>query len=220
MENKKENNNTNKYKDMFIKIKEAWKDPRKKAGIKLLGYFLFFIVLGVIVRISSSFENKEKNYVIDSTNQTTTIDSNETYREKQKSLIENKHNISYEINIGDVFYTINGTVKDNVVEGYLEENGSIKKIIIKDKVMYEVKDGIETHIEVNFDLNKIDLKNLINIFEMNNAYIDNKNNEKIYQYATSIEDITNNIFVYTNELNIFKIIINDDVSEYVLNFDN
>ena len=61
--NKEEKNN--KYKELYLKLKEAWKDPQKKAGIKLLCYFIFFFIFAILVRVSSNMEitntNKDTN---------------------------------------------------------------------------------------------------------------------------------------------------------------
>ena len=207
----------NRYKEVYNKFKEAWKDPRKRAGMKLLGYLIFFLVFIIMVRISSvinidNSDNSEEKV------ETTTV-SIESYREKQKELLENNHTINYEINIGDISYKINGTLKDNVIEGYLEEVSGIKKIVIRDNILYEVNNGIESVLDYQIDFYKINLKNIISIIENNNAYIDNKSEDKIYQYAININDVENSIYVYSNEKNIYKIIVKDSLSEYIMNFD-
>lgn len=44
MKNEK-GNKKEQIKELYSKFKIAWADPRKKAGIKLLGYLIFFIIL-------------------------------------------------------------------------------------------------------------------------------------------------------------------------------
>lgn len=216
---KKNENKNNKYKELYLKLKEDWKDPRKKAGIKLLGYLFFFLIFAIMVRVSSYINvNDNKNNTLKEN--VVTTESIESYREKQKSLLENNHTINYDITINDINYKINGTIKDNIVEGYLEEVSGIKKIVIKDNVLYEIKDGIEVILDLSIVMNKLNLKYLMSIVEQNQAYIDNSEDIKSYQYAININDLENIVIVYTNDKSIYKITISDSISNYVLTFDN
>lgn len=213
--NKDEKNN--KYKELYLKLKEAWKDPQKKAGIKLLCYFIFFFIFAILVRVSSNMEITNTNK--DTNNKEVVKENMESFREKQHALLNNNHNINYEIKIGDLIYKINGTIKNNIVEGYLESVDSIKKILIKDNILYDVTSGSEEVLDLGFEMSKLNIDYLVNVMEHNDAYIDNKQKIKSYQYAININDITNSIIVYTSDKIIEKIVITDLSSEYILVFD-
>ena len=214
--NKKEEKN-NKYKELYLKFKEAWKVPRKRAGIKLLGYLIFFFIFAIMVRVTSSIELSD---VDKNTTKKEVIKENlESFREKQNSLLDNNHNINYEINIGDLVYKINGDLKDHIIEGYLESNEGIKKVILKDNLLYDVTTGVEVVVDLGIEMSKLDINYLVNIMKTNDAYIEDKDNIKTYQYAININDNENTMVVYTNEKNIEKIVITDLSSKYILIFD-
>lgn len=214
--NKKEEKN-NKYKELYLKFKEAWKVPRKRAGIKLLGYLIFFFIFAIMVRVTSSIELSD---VDKNTTKKEVIKENlESFREKQNSLLDNNHNINYEINIGDLVYKINGDLKDHIIEGYLESNEGIKKVILKDNLLYDVTTGVDVVVDLGIEMSKLDINYLVNIMKTNDAYIEDKDNIKTYQYAININDNENTMVVYTNEKNIEKIVITDLSSEYILIFD-
>lgn len=214
--NKKEEKN-NKYKELYLKFKEAWKVPRKRAGIKLLGYLIFFFIFAIMVRVTSSIELSD---VDKNTTKKEVIKENlESFREKQNSLLDNNHNINYEINIGDLVYKINGDLKDHIIEGYLESNEGIKKVILKDNLLYDVTTGVDVVVDLGIVMSKLDINYLVNIMKTNDAYIEETDNIKTYQYAININDNENTMVVYTNEKNIEKIVITDLSSEYILIFD-
>lgn len=214
--NKKEEKN-NKYKELYLKFKEAWKVPRKRAGIKLLGYLIFFFIFAIMVRVTSSIELSD---VDKNTTKKEVIKENlESFREKQNSLLDNNHNINYEINIGDLVYKINGDLKDHIIEGYLESNEGIKKVILKENLLYDVTTGVDVVVDLGIEMSKLDINYLVNIMKTNDAYIEDKDNIKTYQYAININDNENTMVVYTNEKNIEKIVITDLSSEYILIFD-
>lgn len=214
--NKKEEKN-NKYKELYLKFKEAWKVPRKRAGIKLLGYLIFFFIFAIMVRVTSSIELSD---VDKNTTKKEVIKENlESFREKQNSLLDNNHNINYEINIGDLVYKINGDLKDHIIEGYLESNEGIKKVILKDNLLYDVTTGVDVVVDLGIEMSKLDINYLVNIMKTNDAYIEETDNIKTYQYAININDNENTMVVYTNEKNIEKIVITDLSSEYILIFD-
>lgn len=214
--NKKEEKN-NKYKELYLKFKEAWKVPRKRAGIKLLGYLIFFFIFAIMVRVTSSIELSD---VDKNTTKKEVIKENlESFREKQNNLLDNNHNINYEINIGDLVYKINGDLKEQIIEGYLESNEGIKKVILKDNLLYDVTTGVDVVVDLGIEMSKLDINYLVNIMKTNDAYIEETDNIKTYQYAININDNENTMVVYTNEKNIEKIVITDLSSEYILIFD-
>lgn len=206
-----------KIKELMNKYKEAKKDPRKKAGMKLLGYFIFFIILALLANIAGIIENSNSNNKIKIT--TTTTKAVDKYVEKQNKLITDKFNINYEIKYNDTIYKINGTLENNIINGYLEDVDNIKKIVIKNNVIYEIKNEIENELEVIFNINYINVEYILNVIKQSSAFIEDEESTKTYLYEIK-NDITTNIYVKTNEEYIEEIIINEDNNEYKLIFDN
>ena len=153
MKKNKENEKVNKLKEYYNKYKEAKKDPVKKAGMKLLGYFIFFLILVLIANISSEFDKKNTQ----TSTKTTTTKIIDSYVEKQNDLLTNKYNINYVITYNDKEYKINGILENNVLNGYLELDNEIKKIVIKDNLIYENN----VVLEQEFNLDNLNINNII-----------------------------------------------------------
>ncbi len=213
-------NKDNKIKVFFNKLKEAWKDPRKKAGIKLLSYFIFFFILLLLTAITNyiSYINKD-NVNNDNTKSEEKID-NTNFINKQNKLLENKHSINYIITINNIVYKINGLLENNTIEGYLENDNNIKKVIIKDNKIYELINGIETELDNVINCNYINTEYLLDIIKDKNVIIENKDEVKNYKYSFIDNGNNLNIIFSTDKDKINKIDINLDNEEYMLNFYN
>ena len=205
-----------KFKEYLQKFKEAWAIPQKRAGIKLLSYLVFFIIFFIIVAVVNnvdSFNYKKKNT---KDNETLII---KKYKEKQTKLITDKQNINYKINIGDTEYSINGVLENNIVNGYLETVDLIKKIIIDNNKIYELKNGEQIELKTDIDLNLIDINNIINEIK-EGTFIKNQEDNMInYFYTINMNEKEVTIKIYTNEDSIYKIEINTETDKYTLNFD-
>lgn len=213
-------NKDNKIKVFFNKLKEAWKDPRKKAGIKLLSYFIFFFILLLLTAITNyiSYINKD-NVNNDNTKSEEKID-NTNFINKQNKLLDNKHGINYIITINNIVYKISGLLENNIIEGYLESDNNIKKVIIKDNKIYELINGIETELDNVINCNYINTEYLLDIIKDKNAIIENKDEVKNYKYNFIDNGNNLNIIFSTDKDKINKIDINLDNEEYMLNFYN
>lgn len=207
----------NNIKKFFVWFKNAWNDPRKKAGIKLMFYFLFFIIFLSVAAITNSMKNIDK--AVKEENKTVQSDKDTKYIDKQKYILNNKISINSIMNINNNKYVINGNIENNVLEGYLESYDVIKKIIINENGIYENKDG--EYILYSCDINKdlFNFKNIFNIINRSNVIMNNEGDNKIYSY--DILNDNNNIIikVYTNSLNIYKIEYNDNGNQYIISFD-
>ena len=218
------NNNINneekrsKLKDGIKTFKEAWAIPQKRAGIKLLGYLIFFIFFFVIAALGSSMEsNKVREEVIT----TTTTLNTESYSYKQKLLLENKYNVFYDISYGDEKYKINGVLNKGILEGYLESAEDIKKIKLENYVLYDISkdDSVEiNHIDINFISPAIIFKEIMD----KRVFIEEVEDLKVYNYKNinNKEDVLGlDIKIYVGKENIVKIeVVNGDFS-YILNFE-
>lgn len=217
--NKKNNEKLNKIKDLYFKYKEAKKDPRKKAGMKLLGYFIFFFIFLLIAGITN---NMSSNNSFNTTynNITTTTKTVDKYIEKQNKLLTNKYNINYIIKYNNNEYKINGLLEENIVEGYLEDLNNITKIIIKNNEIYTVNSSNEEILNIDFDKKYLNLENVLNIIKKNSAFIQEKENIKTYLYEIENDNYITKIYVKTNEENILSIEIIEFDNIYLFNFDN
>ena len=212
MKNEKENKKE-QLKELYSKFKSAWADPRKKAGIKLLGYLIFFIILLLFASITSHM-NK---YTSSNTKTTTTTTVQDKYNDKQKKLLTNKYSINYVININNIEYKINGNIENNIINGYFETPNGIKKIVFKENNLYEVNNEQEILLETEINKNLIDLEYILNLIKQNSAIISDKEETKTYTY--NIDNLGLNIIVTTNEENITQINIKESINPYILNFD-
>lgn len=212
-------NKDNKIKVFFNKLKEAWKDPRKKAGIKLLSYFIFFFILLLVTAITNYISYINKDNVNNDTKTEEKVDNN-NFINKQNKLLDNKHSISYEVTINNIVYKISGLLENNIIEGYLENDNNIKKVIIKDNKIYELIDGIETETNYVINCNYINIEYLFDIIKDKNAIIEDKDEVKNYKYSFIDNGNNLNIIFITDKDNINKIDINLDNEEYILNFYN
>lgn len=212
MKNEKENKKE-QLKELYSKFKIAWADPRKKAGIKLLGYLIFFIILLLFASITSHM-NK---YTSSNTKTTTTTTVQDKYNDKQKKLLTNKYSINYVININNIEYKINGNIENNIINGYFETPNGIKKIVFKENNLYEVNNEQEILLESEINKNLIDLEYILNLIKQNSAIISDKEETKTYTY--NIDNLGLNIIVNTNDENITQINIKESINAYILNFD-
>lgn len=208
MKNKKK-----QVKELYSKFKTAWANPRKKAGIQLLGYLIFFVILFLFAAITSNM-NKYKTPTNQATTTTLTPDK---YNDKQKFLLTNKYSINYVINVNNVEYKINGTIENNIVNGYFETPNGIKKIVFKENNLYEINNEQESLLESELNKNLINLEYIINLIKQNSAIISDKEETKTYTYY--IEDLGLNITVTATEENISQINITETTNTCTLNFD-
>ena len=210
---KKDNEKLNKIKELYNKYKEAKKDPRKKAGMKLLGYFIFFFIIALIANIASNIE--QTNTYNKTTTTTTTTKVIDSYVEKQKDLLIDKYKINYEIKFNNEVYSINGNIENNILNGYLENNNTIKKITIKNNMIYEIKDNEEIIFEVDFNINNLNLDDIINTIKQTSAFIKEKDNIKTYLYELD----SKKIYINCNNEYIENIKIEEISNIYNLNFE-
>ena len=212
----KENNS--KIKDYYNQLKEAWKIPYKRAGIKLMGYLLLFIIIFLLASITSRIDNNKKTYDSD---KTTIIVQENKYLDKLNNLITKKQNISYIIYLGNVEYKINGIINNNIIDGYIEYNDEIKKIIIEANSINELKNNEKKELDLGINLELINLSSIVKTIKEKSSIIERIDDNTInYIYNLNINNKDCIIKVYSNEDMIYKIDINSETDKYILNFDN
>lgn len=210
MKKDNEKGKINKLKEFYNNYREARKDPRKKAGMKLLGYLIFFLIIILIANISNELQ-KSNTPIKD--NNTTTTKKVDRYVEKQEDLLSNKYNINYTISYNNKIIVINGTIENNIITGYLETESIIKKITIKNNILYDEKEGSE--LEIDFDINNLDLNRIINSIKQTSAFINEKDNIKTYLYELD----NKKIYIECNEEYIVNIKVEENENIYTMVFD-
>lgn len=211
MKNKKDS----KIKNFYNSLKEAWKDPRKKAGIKLLSYFIFFIILFLLAFITNQI-NKTNNNLNKEQDKTTKV--TDTYINKLNSLLTDKYNIKYTLNNEEKVLKIDGVLNNNQINGYLEYDNTIKKIIIKDNNVYEIVNDVENIINLDYDMSLLNLNDLITLLKSNSPIKEVKDNISKYTYNVIYKDISLNIVVSMEDY-IKEIDITNEILKYNLIFD-
>lgn len=211
MKNKKDS----KIKNFYNSLKEAWKDPRKKAGIKLLSYFIFFIILFLLAFITNQI-NKTNNNINKEQDKTTKVV--DTYINKLNSLLTDKYNIEYTLNNEEKILKIDGILNNNQINGYLEYDNTIKKIVIKDNNIYEIVNDVENIINLDYDISFLNLNDLITLLKSNSPIKEVKDNISKYTYNVIYKDISLNIVVSMEDY-IKEIDITNETLKYNLIFD-
>ena len=201
----------------YKKLREDWKIPRKKALIKMGAYLVFFIIFFILAAISNKINNKEE-FKID---QTTTNIKEDSLYSKENNLLQKKLNINYKIVSNNVEYKINGTLENNIIIGYLEYNNTIKKIIVDNNILYEVKNEENIELTTDIDFSLINISNIINLVKEKSSIIERTDDNSInYIYGLLINDKDVIIKIYSSNDNIYKIEVSNEMSKYILNFDN
>lgn len=208
--------NNNKMDEFYNNFKETWSNPRKKAAIKLGGYFIFFFVLLLFAAIANNMDSGIE-YVQSNTTNTTTTEVIDKYITKQNDLLTSKYNINYVIKVNNIEYKINGSMENKILTGYLEKTDEIKKIVFKDNILYEIKNNEEVLLETEINKDYININYIINLIKQSSAIIETVENGKNYSYDLS--EINTSIIVKTNDVAIDEINIVNGEDQYCLNFD-
>ena len=194
-------------------LKEMWKDPQKKAIIKLGLWFFFFAFVFLFLTVASLFNhnNSKNNDTSDNNKKTEVVEANIT--KMLEKLIDSDYGFEIKIINQNIIENISGTVKSKITTGYYENNNNILKFSYHDQNYYQIIDNNEVlnNELLNEEYRKnIDLPSILEIiknYEMTNETL-KENNEYIYNISDNYV-----IKISTNQNNIDKInIINNDVS--------
>lgn len=194
-------------------LKEMWKDPQKKAIIKLGLWFFFFAFVFLFLTVASLFNhnNSKNNDTSDNNKKTEVVEANIT--KMLEKLIDSDYGFEIKIINQNIIENISGTVKSKITTGYYENNNNILKFSYHDQNYYQIIDNNEVlnNELLNEEYRKnIDLPSILEIiknYEMTNETL-KENNEYIYNISDNYV-----IKISTNQNNIDKInITNNDVS--------
>ena len=215
----RKNDKYSKIKVVFNKLKEAWNIPYKKAGIKLLAYLIFFMILFMTASITSRMSYKEKNVINNSTTTRKIIEYN-SLSDKYKKLSSTKLNVNYVLSNNDTEYKINGILESGIINGYLEVEDNIKKILFTNNELYEIKNNIKIKLDIDIIKELLNIEYIFNLIKDINPVIEKVEDNNNYFYTAVFSDKDINIKIYTNKNTIYKIESQNEELKYTLNFDN
>lgn len=201
-----------KENDNKKSLKEMWKDPQKKAIIKLGLWFAFFALTFLFLSVASLFsKHNNPNNSNNENNQEEKVEAN--IPKMLEKLIDSDYGFEIKIINQNIIENISGTVKSKITTGYYENNNNILKFSYHDQNYYQIIDNNEVlnNELLNEEYRKnIDLPSILEIiknYEMTNETL-KENNEYIYNISDNYV-----IKISTNQNNIDKInITNNDVS--------
>ena len=178
---------------------EEGRSNKTSAYIQLGIGLVFIIVLVIIVKVSGvrNDENIPQNETKEEIKEL-------TLDEKLSKLTDN-YKYNYEITIGDITYTYNGSKMGLKESGYLQINDNYLYYYKDNNYTYEVKNGGLFQIDnlySNIDKNYIDIEYIKNLIK-DKEYT---NEDNVYTYT--IEN--NQIIINTDEDNITSIIISNE----------
>lgn len=202
-----------KENDNKKSLKEMWKDPQKKAIIKLGLWFFFFAFVFLFLTVASLFNhnNSKNNDTSDNNKKTEVVEAN--IPKMLEKLIDSDYGFEIKIINQNIIENISGTVKSKITTGYYENNNNILKFSYHDQNYYQIIDNNEVlnnellneEYRENIDLHSI--LEIIKNYEMTNETL-KENNEYIYNISDNYV-----IKISPNQNNIDKInITNNDVS--------
>ena len=207
----KKNETIEKIKKLLEWLKKAWANPRKKAGIKLLGYLLLFIFIFVFAAIGSRMDKTEIQ-------EEQTVKEETDYSKELKELQKSKLNVTYTIFIDDKKYSISGLLENNILSGYIEYDESIKKIMIMNNNIYEIKNEDNVLFESNINASLLDINHIIDLMSDIKPIINLRDDKTEYSYTiNSDENIIINILVDNTKIERIEVKSEDNIYELVFN---
>ena len=186
MANKKKKQEKGFIEEFNEKRKE---NPAYNSLLKLIiGFSAILIILLLNFFVTPPITIVQKNEV--------TIPANAV---SYKTLLDEKmkDGTSYKIDIEDngVKSRLEGTIKENNIEGTLESSESTDKFIIKDGKYYVIKFDEESVVDISLNLGIINIIDLIKTLE-NNKSLKTIENEKIINYKYDL--VINNVSFEVN----------------------
>ena len=190
-------------KDKFSisKLKEMWKDKKGRAIIELSAYLIFFLIVVIFARVSSS-----------SINNTPSTDSSEV-----SIFIDNiKDNYEYnmDISINDDIYSYHGKVLGNNSSIQMKTNDAEKYFYIMNNKYYELDDKGNYILTTTSEIYPYINYNYLNINNIKN-YINNSTKED-NKYMIKVSDLILN----SNSNEEVSIIIDENSKSIEIDYTN
>jgi len=201
-----------KIKEYYQNFKDLWAHPKYRALIKLSLYAIMFLIIIVMSNLYEGVSSSHKN---EETEQT------KTYTEIINSINLDNCDILYNIKTLYNEYKLDGKIKENNLTGYIEKD-EIKKITIKDNLIYQIDNNIETiDEELTSDIIVYFLipKNIVNLVQNESAYINKGEKDTTYEFNINYNNENYAIRITINNETITNININNNQLEYNMELD-
>ena len=219
---KKNNNEGSKKVEQFVKNVQYNREnvPGFDSLYKLILWFIFIFVLLVLFMAFGRDDNKNGQQ------QTTTIPANAiSYKALLDERIKDGSSYLVKFNYKNVKSTyecrVEATIKENTIEGLVENINGLEKFRIKDGKYYKIQ--LDEEIEKDdylFDLDIVNLVNLIKLLESNKSLktVDQETNIINYKYDLVINDIAYEINSQIKDKKITSISVKNENSSYEISF--
>ncbi len=217
--NNEEENQRENFLDVFIR---NWKNvPGFRSLIKLGIYFLFIFVFIIVVNLAETNNGPRKNVASNQEISSTTKKQEETitYRDVLDNAVKSNKDIYMEITINNKKAIIDAVTHDNIITGYYETDKLTKKFKIENNILYEV--SIDHEIENDKVLNGLNIDfivtaNIVDILKNNIPTKMINNDEVLYNYDISINNIAYKVTTIVKESILTNIKIENDKEKYII----
>ena len=188
--------------------------------VKLILWFVFIFFILILFAIFGRNDNPNNNQ------QTTTVPANAV---SYKSLLDEriKDGSSYNVkfhyqNVKSTYdCVVEATVKDETIEGLVENSNGLEKFRIKENKYYTLKFDEETEkADYIFDLNIVNIIDLIKLLESNKSLktVDNETNIINYKYELTINEQVYEINSKIKDKKVDNISVKNENSTYDVTF--
>lgn len=206
------------YFDVFVR---NWKNvPGFRSLIKLCLYLIFIFIFIIVVNLSQG-NNTEKKASNGENNVSTTTKPIETitYRDVLDNAVKSNKDIYMEIVIDGKKAVIDAVSNESDITGYYETDKLTKKFRIENNILYEV--SLDNEVENDKVLNGINIDfivtaNLIEVLKNNIPTKMINNEEVLYNYDISINNIEYKVTTTVKESILTNIKIESENEKYTI----
>lgn len=211
-ENRKEN-----FLDVFIR---NWRNvPGFRSVIKLSLYFIFIFIFIIVVNVAGNKTGTKKTNYNNSFSSTTKAIETVTYKDILENVVKNKKDVYMEIVIDNTKAVIDAVTNDENITGYYVTDKLTKKFKIENNVLYEVT--LDHEIENDKILNGLNIDfivpaNMISILKNNIPTKMINNEEVLYNYDISINNIAYKVTTTVKESVLTNVEITNEKEKYTI----
>ncbi|MDE5631139.1 MAG: hypothetical protein K2I70_06025 [Bacilli bacterium] len=211
-ENRQEN-----FIDVFIR---NWKNvPGFRSVIKLSLYLIFIFIFIVVVNVAGNKTGTKRHNSNNAISSTTKAIETITYKDVLENVVKNKKDVYMEIVIDGIKARVDAVTNDDNITGYYETDRLTKKFKIDNNVLYEVT--LDHEIENDKILNGLNIDfivpaNMIDILKNNIPTKMINNEEVLYNYDISINNIAYKVTTTVKESVLTNIEIISEKEKYTI----
>lgn len=212
-----EENQQENFFDVFIR---NWKSvPGFRSVIKLSFYLIFIFIFIIVVNVAGAKTGTKKTNANNTISSTTKAMETITYKDVLDNVVKNKKDVYMEIVIDGKKARVDAVTNDENITGYYETDKLTKKFKIENNILYEV--SLDHEIENAEVLNGINIdfivpSNMIAILKNNIPTKMINNEEVLYNYEISINDIAYKVTTTVKESVLTNIEIISEKEKYTI----